>query len=139
MQKKHIKNIVIIFIVVLVLELTVFNFNSYRVLSSKNSKTFTEKDFEYSYHEDDGITFVEIAKIDEEIKTVHLEIENWEYVDYQFFYTDETAADLTSTPSKTYIDGFENSKYIATYLSRKNRSYCNQIIWRLCRIILCDN
>lgn len=36
MQKKDIKNIIIIFIITLVLELTVFNINSYRVLTSKN-------------------------------------------------------------------------------------------------------
>lgn len=119
MKKNNIIDIAIIFMVVLTLELTVFNLNSYRVLSSKKAKTFTENDFQYSYNEDDNITLVEISNVNTQIKTVHLEVENWNNIVYEFLYTDETTAELTGTPSKTYIDELKNSKYIATYLSRK--------------------
>ena len=45
MKKNDVINFLIIFMAVLFLELTVFNFHSYRVFNSKNSKTFKENDF----------------------------------------------------------------------------------------------
>ena len=118
MQKKDLRNIVIILIILLVLELTIFNINSYRVLNSKNSVTFGKDDFQY-VENDEGITYIQIHNINREIKTVHIEVKNMEYVPYEFLYTDETSQSLQNTPSKMYIQSLENSKYIATYLSGK--------------------
>lgn len=103
--------------IVLVLELTIFNFQSYRVLNSKNSKTFQENNF--MYIQNDDVTIVEIPNINTEIKTVHVEVDNYENVNYEFLYTDETSSNYTGTPAKTYIEELTNSKYIVTYLSRK--------------------
>lgn len=118
MQKKDIKNFVIIFIVIFILELTVFNINSYRVFNSSNSKVFTSKDFTYLDDEKD-ITFIEINNIDNEIKTVHIELENSDTIDYEFWYTDETTQEYKCTDKKAYVDNLKNSKYITTFLSRK--------------------
>lgn len=118
MLKKHVINIIIILIITIILELTIFNINSYRVLSSKNKKTFSDKDYRYLQEEDANYAMVEISNINEEIKTLHIEIENYDNVEYQFFYTDETTDSLCAVPSKTYIGDLKNSKYIATYLSR---------------------
>ena len=117
MQKKDIKNIIIIFIITLVLELTVFNINSYRVLTSKNSRFFDKDDLNYIVDENE--TLVEISNVNEEVKTVHIEVKDVDFIEYNFLYTDETTSFLAETPTKTYIQDLNNSKYIATYLSRK--------------------
>lgn len=118
MQKNNIKNIIIIFIVVLALELIVFNFNSYRIFSSKYSTRFEGESLEY-LESDEGTTLIKVSNVNEEIKTVHIEIENYEHIQYQFLYTDETTAGFADTPTKMYIGLLENSKYIPTYLSRR--------------------
>ena len=118
MQKKDIKIIVIIFIITMILELTIFNINSYRVLSSKNSKNYIAEDFKYLDSEKD-VTLFEINNINDEIKTIHIEIENYEIVKYKFLYTDETTSNFQETPEKVYVRNIENSKYIPVFLSRK--------------------
>lgn len=118
MQKKHIKNIIIIFIIIIILELTIFNVNSYRILNSEKSKTYNKKDFN-CIEKDEFITLIEIPNINEEIKTLNIEVENYNVVDYKLLYTDETTAEYLELPVKTYVDDLQNSKYIATFLSRK--------------------
>lgn len=118
MQKNHIRNILIILIVILVLELTVFNMNSYRVWNSDGSITFGKDDFKY-IQTDEDITLIQISNVGKEIKTLHIEVENSENVEYQLLYTDATTTEFTGIPSKRYIDSLESSKYIATRLSRK--------------------
>lgn len=121
MQKKDIRNFVIFFIILLVLELTIFNINSYRVLDSKNSKTFGKESFQYIENEDE-ITYIQIHDINDEVKTVHIEVKNWDNIPYEFLYSDETSESLKGTPTKMYVSNLENSKYIATFLSGKTET-----------------
>ena len=67
MQKKDIKNIIIIFIIIFILELTIFNINSYRIISSKNSKTFKTEDFTY-LESDGGVTLIELSAVLDELE-----------------------------------------------------------------------
>ena len=117
MKKNDVINFLIIFMAVLFLELTVFNFHSYRVFNSKNSKTFKENDF--NYIQNDEVTVVEISNINTEIKTLHIEVNNYDNIAYELLYTDQTTSNYKGTASKNYIENLNNSKYIATYLSRK--------------------
>ena len=116
MQKKDIKNIIIIFIIIFILELTIFNINSYRIISSKNSKTFKTEDFTY-LESDGGVTLIELSDLNTEVKTIHIEVENYNNIRYQLLYTDETTSNYMETPSKMYVDTFRNSKYMPVYLS----------------------
>ena len=116
MQKKDIKNIIIIFIIIFILELTIFNINSYRIISSKNSKTFKTEDFTY-LESDGGVTLIELSDLNTEVKTIHIEVENYKNIKYQLLYTDETTSNYMEVPSKTYIDTLRNSKYMPVYLS----------------------
>ena len=135
MQKKHIKNFIIIFIAIFILELTVFNLNSYRVLNSKNSKTYGKDDFLYiDVDTDENKTLIEIPDVNTEIKTIHLEVKNYDDLDYNILYTDESSAEYRSTPVKKYINEIRNSKYMATFFSRRKPKTCNRITWKKCRV-----
>lgn len=112
-----------IFLIVLIFELFVFNFSSFRILSNKEKKEFTNKDFVHIETDDEDITFIQINNIKAEIKTVYLKLKNIDVVDYTFLYTDETTKDLATTPTKTYVENLENSKYIPCYLSGNSNSF----------------
>lgn len=105
-----------ILLIVIILEVSIFNFNSYRVLSNKDKKEFSKKDITYLQTEE-GVTFVKISNVNSEIKTLHIELNNADVVNYEFLYTDETSSMLTGTPVKTYVETLENSKYMPCYLS----------------------
>lgn len=109
------KGIVKILILVLFLEVFVFNYQSYRVLSSNNKKEFNQEDFS-KYETNDNYTYVEIDNLSDEIKTLNLDLGNVENVEYKFFYTDDTSSEFREIPSKNYIQNLEISKYICTYL-----------------------
>lgn len=126
MKKRKIVFFFIIFIITLILELTVFNINSYRVLTSKNKITFLKDSFQYIQN-NDNCTFVQINNIDTEIKTVHIQINNIENIEYKFLYSDETTASFRETPTKMYVEKLENSKYIPTYLSGKSNKIAIEI------------
>lgn len=111
----------IILLIVLILEITLFNINSYRVLSDSLKKEYTQDDFEY-VETLDGSTYIEIENIDTEIKTVKLELDTFESVDYEVLYTDTTSSNFKELPSKKYINDYENSKYIPTYFSGESKS-----------------
>ena len=115
-----------IFILVVFLEIFIFNYQSYRVLSSNKKKEFDKRDFS-SYEIDDNSTYIVIDNIFEEVKTLHLSLTNGNNLKYQFFYTDETSSEFRSLPSKQYINNFEKSKYIPTYLSGKSKKIAVKI------------
>ena len=120
------KGIVKILILVLFLEVFVFNYQSYRVLSSNNKKEFNQEDFS-KYETNDNYTYVEIDNLSDEIKTLNLDLGNIENVEYEFFYTDDTSSEFREIPSKNYIQNLENSKYICTYLSGKSNKIAVKI------------
>ena len=114
------KGILQILILVLFLEVFIFNYQSFRVLSSNNEKFFSPTEFS-EYKTIENYTYVQIDNISEEVKTVHINLKNEENVDYQFFYTDETSSEFRETASKQYVQKLEQSKYISTYLSGKSK------------------
>lgn len=111
-----------ILLVVLIFELFIFNFNSYRVLTDKEKIEFSSEEFEY-IETDEEVTIIEVKNINSKIKTVHVELANIADVDYEFLYKDETTSNFLGTPIKTYIDTLESSKYIPCYLSGSSESF----------------
>ena len=120
------KGIVKILILVLFLEVFVFNYQSYRILSSNNKKEFKQEDFS-KYETNDEYTYIEIDNLSDEIKTLNLNLNNIENVEYQFFYTEDTSSEFRKMPAKNYIQNLENSKYICTYLSGKSNKIAVKI------------
>ena len=120
------KGIVKILILVLFLEVFVFNYQSYRVLSSNNKKEFNQEDFS-KYETNDNYTYVEIDNLSDEIKTLNLNLNNIENTKYQFFYTDDTSSEFREMPTKNYIQKLENSKYVCTYLSGQSNKIAVKI------------
>ncbi len=112
-----IKNILKILIIVILVEIFIFNFNSYKNLFEKNEYEFTKEDFSVYEKREDSI-YVEIDNISTEIKTLYISMNpTIDVVEYQFLYTDDTSSEFRSLPSKTYVQNIESSKYISTYLS----------------------
>ena len=112
-MKKHF----FILLIVLILETTLFNINSYRIFNDSSKKEYTQNDFEYIETEE-NITYIEIKNIDTEVKTVKLELDTMESIDYEILYTDATSSNFRELPIKRYIDDYENSKYIAIYQAK---------------------
>lgn len=121
------KILIRILVIVLILELLIFNFNSYRVLSNKNKKEFSNSNIKYIETNDENLTYIQIENVDTEIKTVHLSLKSPEIVDYEFLYSDETTSNLFGTPTKTYVYNLENSKYIPCYLSGNSENFVIKI------------
>lgn len=114
------KSLIIIFILTLFLEIFVFNYKSYRVLSSKNEKEFLKSDFSLVNQTDD-YKYIEIENIDEEVKTLHIFLDNVEDgVKYDVFYTDKTSEGFRYLGTKNYIQNVEKSQFLDTYLSGKS-------------------
>lgn len=117
------KNLLIIFLIVVVLEIALFNFNSFRILNDNSKQEYTQEDFEYVQNEgEEELVYIKIENVNTEIKTLHLELDTFEPVDYQLFYTDKTSSNLRGLPAKKYIEDYENSKYIPCYLSGESKT-----------------
>lgn len=111
-MKKHILNILEILIIVCILELTIFNINSYRLLIGKYQAN------EYTIAEEGTTTVTtEIDNINTEIATITLDIETDNPVTYTIFYTDQTSSGYRSLPEKVLINEIEKSKSIPCFLS----------------------
>ena len=114
------KKLLIILLIVVMLELTLFNVNSYRVLSSNSKIEYAKENLEAINTAEDEI-YIEIDNINTEVKTIHLELNTLENVDYQVFYTDATSSKLKDLPKKKYIMTSEKSQYIPCYLSGESK------------------
>lgn len=114
------KSLIIIFILTLFLEIFVFNYKSYRVLSSENEKEFLKSDFSLVEQTDD-YKYIEIENIDENVKTLHVFLDNVEDgVKYEVFYTDKTSEGFRYLGTKNYVQNVEKSQFLDTYLSGKS-------------------
>ena len=114
------KGFIILFILTLFLEIFVFNYKSYRVLSSKNEIEFSKKDFSL-VEQTDEYKYVEIENIDEEVKTLHIFLDNvTNGTKYEVFYTDETSSGFRYLGTKNYAKNVWKSTYLDTYLSGKS-------------------
>lgn len=123
-MKKH---LLIILLIVVILEITLFNVNSYIVLNHNSIKVYKNKDFSY-VENDEEFTYIEIENIGQEVKTVHVEFEWLEEARYQILYADETSSSLKEMPYKTYIKDLENSKYVPCYLSGESSKIAIKIL-----------
>lgn len=114
------KGFIILFILTLFLEIFVFNYKSYRVLSSKNEIEFSKKDFSL-VEQTDEYKYVEIENIDAEVKTLHIFLDNvTDGTKYEVFYTDETSSGFRYLGTKNYAKNVWKSTYLDTYLSGKS-------------------
>lgn len=120
------KGIIKIVLVIIFLEVFIFNYQSYRILNSNNKKEFCKEDFS-KYETSEDVTYIELENVSEEVKTLHLSLSDIENVEYQFFYTDDTSSEFREMPLKTYVQKLENSKYISTYLSGKSNKIAIKI------------
>lgn len=123
------KGIIKILIFVLFLEVFVFNYQSYRVMSSNNRQEFTKENFS-KYETNEKYTYIEINNLSDEVKTLNLELNDVENVEYQFLYTDDTSSEFRAMPAKEYVQNLENSKYICTYLSGKSSKIAVKVFLR---------
>lgn len=114
------KSLFIILLVVLFFEMTLFNVNSYRVLNNDSKIEYSKEELEY-FETNPAETYIEIKNINTEIKTIHIELDTTENIEYQVLYTDETSSCLRELPRKRYIDNYKNSEYIPCYLSGKSQ------------------
>ena len=117
-----------ILVILLLVEIFIFNFNSFRVLNDENKLIFTEKDFIYLENSEKNATYIEIKNINTEIKTFHIKLKDTDVVEYKFLYTDETTKELGGAiRSKVYVDTIENSKYMPCYLSGNSHGFAVKI------------
>ena len=127
-KHKTIVDITRAILVILILELSIFNMNSYRlVFGDFEHLKYTVQNIkiEDGLTQEDGkhITTKEITKkveidnINKEIGTIKLNIDTNRPIEYKIYYTDETSAEYRDLPSKTLVNEIENSKSIPTYLS----------------------
>lgn len=125
--------IVIIFIIILGLEIFVFNINSFRLIGKnyekKTYKTTDMKinDIQYDKENNEYIIIgqkpsIEIKNINTEIGTVKLDVEviNAGAIEYQMLYTDQTSAKYRALPKKVLVNDLDRSQYVACYLSGKS-------------------
>ena len=103
-------------IVLIVLELTLFNINSYRVLFDDNTQD--------TYDFINMVYDVNIENINSEVKTIYVDFVLKDYtntLDYSIAYSDSTTKSRT-LPLKTYFSSNERTKYTAVYLSHNVKS-----------------
>lgn len=130
-MKRQYKQIIKVLLVVIALEIYVFNFNSLRLIFKNYNmveyykENFEMSDIEYdktsnSYRVTGENPIIEIKDINEKIATINLDIEldNTEKaLNYRIRYTDETSKNYRELPTKTLVTGNERSKYVTCYLS----------------------
>ena len=110
-----------IFLIVLFLEFTLFNINSYRMEFSKLlKKEYVNENLEQVVSKtDEGHLLITLENLNLEVKTLYIELENMEKsetIDYEVFYRDSTTLGR-SLITKTYNDFVPKTKYIATHFS----------------------
>ena len=110
-------------LIVLFLEVTVFNINSYRTdfVDTKILGTFGDKLQEKTNLTTNGTQYIYLGDIQEKVSSIYLELdglEEDETVEYDIFYSDESTSDRYLA-SKTYCENVEKTKYSVISLSRK--------------------
>ena len=134
-KNKKICHIINIFLVTLVIEVYVFNCNSFRMAFKKYTATVFDKnsmiikDMKYNENND---TFeitgqepsIEILNINNEIATIKtdIDIEGVDELQYQIYYNDITNKEYRNLPEKYITPNFERSKYTACFLSGESSS-----------------
>ena len=124
---KWAKFIIISTLIVLLLEVTLFNIKFYRTIFNKNEeKIYLSQDFE-SLHEN-GCYIVYLTELNTEVKSIFIEMEGCDSnktIDYDIFYSDETSNNRFLA-TKSYDADVENTKYTTMELSRKSEKHRNK-------------
>lgn len=118
-MKKNYSKILINLIIVLFLEVIVFNITSYRILLGNfEKKEFTQFEF-IQYQGSKAI--LRINNIDKEVATIRVNFSQTidDVREYKIYFSDETSSDYRGLHSKNYIPNNEKSKYMPLYLSGK--------------------
>ena len=137
-KNKTIVDITRTILIILILELSIFNINSYRLMFGEFEYikyNVEELDLKDGLEQKDGeyITSkeitqnIEINNINKEIGTIKLNIDTNRPIEYKIYYTDKTSANYRELPSKTLVNQIENSKSIPTYLSGESNKILVQL------------
>lgn len=124
------KNILFILktiLIVLFLEVTVFNINSYRTDFGKQKYIdFYGDDLQNNISLTNNETqYIFLDNIDAKVKSIYLELdklEDDEIVDYDIFYSDRSTS-MRYLASKTYCQDVDKTKYCVISLSRRLQIY----------------
>lgn len=133
---KRIKNISKIVLIVIALEIYVFNINSFRmILKNYKQETYTQNQVKMTgikYNEKNGTyelempeSVIEIENLNTEVATIKLNIEilNNNKLDYKIGYMDETStAQYRELPKKVLVNEVEKSKIVVCYLSGNSKN-----------------
>ena len=113
---EKVANILKIIIISLFIEFTIFNIKSYRFLFDfdKKEATYTQDQIEVNKDKTDYI-----LKNLEKVKTIYIETNGNDKIEYNIKYTDAAVSNNYLSPKK-YIEEFEPSKYTAV-------SFCGEI------------
>lgn len=135
MKIKVDRKIALLFIACLLVEIFVFNINSFRILnkSKYEKKSFTVDQMETTGFEVTGniLTYVAdygeepsitIQGIDTNVGTLYLDmyLPNENYLAYTMYYTDEANGYLLRNTSREYIPGVERTKWVTCHFSGKS-------------------
>ena len=134
MSKKY---ALIVILITAILELTIFNINSYRMIFSKYEQkdvsinecklenlTYNEETDTYDMKDKDAYIFID--NVNCKIATIYLDasIVGNIYVEdslkYSVLYTDETSKNYRELPVKYFVNSINKSKYVTCYLSGKS-------------------
>ena len=115
-KQKIIKNLIIIFIISICLEVMVFNITSYRVLMGKfEKKEINNGEF---LQFDDDRAIIKFSNLNVPIASIKIIMSNIKWpTEYKISYSDETSSQYKYLNSKKYIESYEKSKYMPLYLS----------------------
>lgn len=116
-------------LIVLFLEVTVFNINAYRTdFGNLNYMVFAGEDLTNKITiTTDNTQYISIENIDSKVKSIYLELDNIEdkVIDYDIFYSDESTSNRYLA-SKNYCEDVEKTKYSCISLSRKLQKHRNK-------------
>ena len=140
-KKKNIQVMVKIIAVVILIEIYIFNINSFRVLNNKHDKKVIElenmilegiefQEDKNSYLISKENASIEIKNINTNIRTIKLDVKlkgKLDVLTYNIEYTDETSENYRELPKKILVNDIERSKYTACYLSGKSEKIKIQI------------
>lgn len=121
-MNKHLKNILIILLFSIIIEVFVCNFNHFK---SINYKSYKYDNITVLKDKNDN-KYIEIKKINKHLKNIVLNIDipkEKKYIDYDIYVTDEAYYSYLKLPTRHLYKYIEKSKYVTLNLSGK----CNKL------------
>lgn len=117
-KKKHISNILMVLLIIAILEITLFNINSFRLIFGK----YTEREYvinEITGEKGEGGEEVSVKLNDINIKvgTLKINMDSDKVITYTVSYIDELTSGYRSLPSKVFVNDIESSKSIPLFLT----------------------